>query len=66
VKVKSYLTNTALIAGGTVATVLALTALDGIGETAGRVAVAIMALGVMALIAKMPNPTSGRHAKGRN
>lgn len=63
-KVKSYLTNAALIAGGTVTVVLAGHALDLIGETAGRIAVGIMALGFMALISKLPNPASGRHARG--
>lgn len=63
-KIKSYLINTALIAGGTVAVTLAITALDDLGETAGRIAVAIMALGFMALVAKLPNPASGRHARG--
>lgn len=63
-KLKNYLINAALTAGGTVVVVLAITALDLIGETAGRIAVAIMALGFMALVAKMPNPTSGRHARG--
>jgi hypothetical protein len=62
-KIKQYLTNAAIIAGGTVATVLAVTALDTIGETAGRIAVALMALGFMALVAKMPNPASGKHRK---
>tara|TARA_R110000822_G_scaffold113133_1_gene244238 strand:+ start:206 stop:406 length:201 start_codon:yes stop_codon:yes gene_type:complete len=62
-KLKNYLINAALTAGGTVVVVLAITALDLIGETAGRIAVAIMALGFMALVAKMPNPTSGRHAR---
>ena len=61
--VKRYALNAAIIAGGTVATVLAVTALDTIGETAGRVAVALMALGFMALVAKMPNPASGKHRK---
>jgi hypothetical protein len=60
-KVKSYLTNAALIAGGTVTVVLAGHALDLIGETAGRIAVGIMALGFMALISKMPNPGNGKH-----
>ena len=62
-KLKNYLINAALIAGGTVVVVLAITALDLIGETAGRIAVAIMALGFMALVAKMPNPASGKHRK---
>ena len=74
-KVKSYLTNAALIAGGTVTVILAGHALDLIGETAGRIAVGIMALGFMALISKMPNPGNGKHRelnkvtlnkKGRN
>jgi hypothetical protein len=60
-KVKEYLTNAALIAGGTVTVVLAGHALDLIGETAGRIAVGIMALGFMALISKMPNPGNGKH-----
>ena len=63
-KIKQYITNAALIAGGTVTVVLAGHALDLIGETAGRIAVAIMALGFMALISKLPNPSSGRHARG--
>jgi hypothetical protein len=60
-KIKSYLTNAALIAAGTVTTVLAVNALNLIGETAGRIAVAIMALGFMALLSKMPNPGNGKH-----
>tara|TARA_R110000822_G_scaffold62958_1_gene154965 strand:+ start:107 stop:337 length:231 start_codon:yes stop_codon:yes gene_type:complete len=60
-KLKQYITNAALIAGGTMTTVLAITALDLIGETAGRIAVAIMALGFMALLSKMPNPGNGKH-----
>ena len=62
-KIKSYITNAALIAGGTVTVILAGHALDTIGETAGRIAAAIMALGFMALISKLPNPASGRHAR---
>jgi hypothetical protein len=61
--VKRYALNAAIIAGGTVTAVLAVAALDTIGETAGRIAVALMALGFMALIAKMPNPASGKHRK---
>ncbi len=60
-KVKSYLTNAALIAAGTVTTVLAVNALNLIGETAGRIAAAIMALGFMALLSKIPNPGNGKH-----
>lgn len=63
-KLKGYILNAALIAGGTVTLLLAGRALDTIGETAGRIAVAIMALGFMALVAKLPNPASGRHARG--
>lgn len=65
-KLKQYTLNAAIIVGSTVAAVLAVTALDTIGETAGRVAVALMALGFMALVAKMPNPANGRHRKGGN
>ena len=62
-KLKGYITNAAIIAAGTVTLLLAGRALDTIGETAGRIAVAIMALGFMALMAKLPNPASGRHAR---
>ena len=62
-KLKGYILNAALIAGGTVTLLLAGRALDTIGETAGRIAVAIMALGFMALISKLPNPASGRHSR---
>ena len=65
-KIKSYLTNAALIAAGTVTTVLAVNALNLIGETAGRIAVAIMALGFMALLSKMPNPGNGKHRELNN
>jgi hypothetical protein len=61
--VKRYALNAAIIAGGTVTAVLAAAGLDTIGETAGRIAVALMALAFMALMAKLPNPTSGRHAR---
>ena len=65
-KIKSYLTNAALIAAGTVTTVLAVNALNLIGETAGRIAVAIMALGFMALLSKIPNPGNGKHRELNN
>ena len=60
-KITRYLTNAALIAAGTVTTVLAVNALNLIGETAGRIAAAIMALGFMALLSKIPNPGNGKH-----
>ena len=63
-KLKQYLTNAALISGGTVTLLLAITALDLLADTAARIAAAIMALGFMALISKLPNPASGRHARG--
>ena len=63
-KIKGYILNAAIIAAATVTLLLAGRALDTIGETAGRIAVAIMALGFMALVAKLPNPASGRHARG--
>jgi hypothetical protein len=61
--VKRYALNAAIIAGGTVTAVLAAAGLDTIGETAGKIAAALMALGFMALVAKMPNPASGKHRK---
>ena len=65
-KITRYLTNAALIAAGTVTTVLAVNALNLIGETAGRIAAAIMALGFMALLSKIPNPGNGKHRELHN
>ena len=64
-KLKSYTLNAAIVAAGGAIAGLAIGALLELEDTAGRIIGAILALGVMALIAKLPTPGNGRH-RGAN
>ena len=63
-KIKGYALNALIIAAAGVTAGLAIGALWQLPAAAERALGAILALGVIALVAKIPTPGAGRHKRG--